>query len=182
MILKKTSLFPNELHAGALRIDDKETEFLSRVVHTHIHGLTPTTKKTHDFLTRGDLPFEEYASLLRQHAYSGIWNLEIKLPAENNTYLEALGFFEAPLDYLPGKNEGLEFKSSLRARTVRGCLEPEDLDGVFLLTTSTTEEPTALVDALLARMPQSGACLVFAHFPPFLVGEERLLRLQNGST
>lgn len=108
------------------------------------------------------------------------------LPDQTETFIEALGFLEVPLNYLSGNNEGREFTSPSSARTVRGCMtvrgcvEVEDMERVFLLATSTVEEAITSVDDLLAQLPQRGACLVFAHNPPFLVGEERLVRLQNG--
>lgn len=94
------------------------------------------------------------------------------IPAQAAAFLDALGIADVPMDYLPGNNEGNAFPSA-----IRGCVRLDDT--VFLLATSNAEEAGASVDALLERLPAEGACLVFAHFPPFLAGETGLRRLEN---
>lgn len=104
------------------------------------------------------------------------------IPAQAGAFLDALGISDLPMDYLPGNNEGPTFEFPTETRPVRGCMEGEDMERVFLLSTSTIEEMDVSVEALLTRLPQDGACLVFAHFPPFMASEERLKRLQNAPT
>lgn len=91
-------------------------------------------------------------------------------------FLEGLQVVDRPLDYLPGNNEGGAFAFPAGTLGVEGCRELEA--DVFLLATSSRDEAERSVDALLDRLPESGGCLVFAHFPPFLAGEERLRRLE----
>lgn len=93
-------------------------------------------------------------------------------PAQAEAFREALGISDIPTDYLPGNNEGGEFPS-----VVRGCV-PLD-DNVFLLATSSEAEAGESVDALLKQLPASGSCLVFAHFPPQMAGEERMKQLEQ---
>ena len=50
-------------------------DFLARVVHTHIHGLTDG--KTHFPPDGKNLPLERYCALLAARGYRGIYNLEL---------------------------------------------------------------------------------------------------------
>lgn len=52
--------------------------FLERVIHTHLHALDRESGGTHDFLSRGEIPFSDYAGLLCGAGYGGVWNLELK--------------------------------------------------------------------------------------------------------
>ncbi len=98
-------------------------------------------------------------------------------PEQAAAFLAGLSIVDRPLDYLPGNNEGGAFAFPAGTLGVEGCRE---LEGhVFLLATSSREEAGRSVDALLERLPESGSCLVFAHFPPFMAGEERLRRLEQ---
>lgn len=94
------------------------------------------------------------------------------IPAQAEAFRAALGIADIPTDHVPGNNEGGAFPSA-----VRGCV-PLD-DHVFLLATSNAEEAGENVDALLRQLPDSGSCLVFAHFPPHLAGEERMKKLEQ---
>jgi len=55
-----------------------EPPFLQRVIHTHLHALNRQTGGTHDFLSRGEIPFRDYAARLSGVGYRGVWNLELK--------------------------------------------------------------------------------------------------------
>lgn len=50
-------------------------DFLSRVIHTHIHGVV--NKDTHFPLNAENLPLKEYLTLLRKYRYPGIYNVEL---------------------------------------------------------------------------------------------------------
>lgn len=52
--------------------------FLSRVIHTHIHGIE--SRDTHHPLREGNLPLREYLSLLSAVGYDGVYNLELDFP------------------------------------------------------------------------------------------------------
>lgn len=97
------------------------------------------------------------------------------IPAQAEAFREALGISNIPTDHLPGNDEGRDFPS-----VVRGCVSLGD--NVFLLATSNAEEAGESVDTLLKQLPDSGSCLVFAHFPPHLAGEERMRQLEQSKT
>lgn len=94
------------------------------------------------------------------------------IPAQAEAFRAAFGIKNIPTDHVPGNDEGESFPS-----VVRGCVPLGD--NVFLLATSSKEEIQKNVDSLLQQLPDSGGCLVFAHFPPNIAGEERLQKLEQ---
>ncbi len=100
-------------------------------------------------------------------------------PEQAQAFMEAYQVRELPHYYLPGNNEGPHFCYPEGVQPVAFCQKAEEAEGVYLLATSTGEQAAAAVEALLSELPQEGSVLVFAHFPPFLAGEENLHKLQN---
>jgi len=89
-----------------------------------------------------------------------------------------------PTFHLPGNNEGPAFDypdEATGAIPVTACRRAGMAERVWLLPTGDTAEAAAAVDALLADLPEGGegSCLIFAHFPPEMAGEERLRALEN---
>ncbi|HWL54142.1 MAG TPA: TIM barrel protein [Chthoniobacteraceae bacterium] len=99
--------------------------------------------------------------------------------AQADAFLEAFAVRDFPLYYLPGNNEGDRFCYPAGVTPVASCVELEG--GVWLLPTANGAQARESVDALLERLPEEGSALVFAHFPPFIAGEERLKRLEASS-
>jgi sugar phosphate isomerase/epimerase len=94
---------------GIISLEASE-KFVSRVIHTHIHGVSKDDK-THCILSPDNLPLNDYLKQLKTAGYEGIFNLEINpqrmiekkdiLPAlENsiNCLLKALGSIRKPED------------------------------------------------------------------------------------
>ena len=59
-----------------LLAENPPEEFISEVVHTHIHDLHPETKSTHWPLSCRTIPLQRYINYLKENKYSGIYNLE----------------------------------------------------------------------------------------------------------
>ena len=55
---------------------DPPAEFLDQVVHTHIHDLGPDGR-THWPFRENRVPVERFMGLLKEHGYTGIYNLEL---------------------------------------------------------------------------------------------------------
>ncbi len=92
-------------------------------------------------------------------------------------FLESLAIHDIPKYYLPGNNEGPDFDFPPEVEAITGCIQQGQR--IWHLATTNGEDAEASVDALLSRLPDAGDCLVFAHFPPFMAGSERLDRLEN---
>jgi sugar phosphate isomerase/epimerase len=52
-------------------------DFLDRVIHTHIHDLSPDGE-THWPLSEGVIPLKEFVSRLKERNYNGTYNLELR--------------------------------------------------------------------------------------------------------
>lgn len=98
-------------------------------------------------------------------------------PEQAEAFLNAFGFREPELVYLPGNYEGEDFCFPASVKGITGCVRLEDR--VFALSTASRADAEASVTSLLGQLPTGGSVLVFAHFPPMMLGEELQQRLQT---
>lgn len=101
------------------------------------------------------------------------------LPEQARAFLGECAVAGFPTFYLPGDNEGPNFCHPDGVQPVTACRKLEWAGRVWLLPTSTAEQASASVEALLAELPPGETALVFAHFPPELAGTAALRRLEN---
>lgn len=97
--------------------------------------------------------------------------------------IELCGCEDTGVLYLPGNNETIEIEPEKRfpkIRYVRKLLRLQDWPGyAFALATTNQDDAGASVEALADQLPDKGAVLVLAHFPPLLAGEDAVARLNK---